>query len=289
MKSFIQSLFFIALFVSSCGTVPVTGRRQLLLVSDAEVLSLSNQSFQEYMKDAKPSTDMRSTEMVVRVGRRIANAVETYLASVGRTEDIKEFAWEFHLVQDPTANAFCMPGGKIVVNEGILPYTKDENGLAIVLGHEVAHAVAKHSNERLSQQLLVSAGGSALGAVLGNKSELTQELAQTVYGLGTTVGVTLPHSRSNESEADHLGLIFAAMAGYDPNAAIPFWQRMAQGGGSGVPAFMSTHPSDTKRISDLQKLIPEAMKYYRPGGTTGTNTNSNTPGFRIENGRMIIN
>ncbi len=263
MKSIISALI-VLLFITSCGTVPVTGRRQLLLVSDQEVLSLSNQSFQDYMKDAKPSTNRQNTEMVIKVGRRIANATETYLRSVGRSEDIKDFNWEFHLVQDPTANAFCMPGGKIVVNEGILPYTKDEAGLAIVLGHEVAHAVAKHSNERISQQLLLNAGGTALGVLLNNQTQATQEIAQTVYGLGTNVGVTLPHSRSNESEADHLGLIFAAMAGYDPNAAIGFWQRMAQANsGQATPAFLSTHPSDTKRINDLQKLIPEAMQYYK--------------------------
>jgi len=251
------------MFISSCGTVPLTGRKQVLLVSDAEVLSLSNQSFTEYMKKAKPSTDRKNTEMVVRVGIRIANAVETYLTSIGRTEEIKEFAWEFHLVQDNTPNAFCMPGGKIVVNEGILPYTQTEDGLAIVLGHEVAHAVAKHSNERLSRQMLINAGGEVLGVALGNTSHLTQELAQQVYGLGSTVGVELPYSRSNESEADHLGLIFAAMAGYDPNAAIPFWQRMAANDQGGGMQFLSTHPADSKRISDLKKYIPEAMKYYK--------------------------
>lgn len=252
------------LAMQGCSTVALTGRRQLHLVSDEEVLSLSNQSFSEYMATAKPSTNAQQTAMVVRVGRRIATAVETYLRNNGRADDIKEFAWEFHLVQDKTPNAFCLPGGKIVVNDGILPYTQTEDGLAIVLGHEVAHAVAKHSAERLSQQMLLNYGGVGLGLLLSRQSDTTQELAQTVYGLGSQVGVMLPYSRLNESEADHMGLIFAAMAGYNPEAAIPFWQRMSQQGG-GTPEFLSTHPSDGNRIKRLQEWMPEAMKYYKPG------------------------
>ncbi|MCC8188479.1 MAG: M48 family metallopeptidase [Bacteroides sp.] len=253
----------IVILLNSCSTVAITGRKQLMLVSDAEVLSLSNQSFSEYMKTAKPSTDARNTAMVERVGRRIADAVETYLREHGRAADVAQFSWEFHLVQDPTPNAFCMPGGKIVVNEGILPYTQNEDGLAIVLGHEVAHAVAKHSAERISQQLLLSYGGGVLGAALHTKSSVTQNLAQEVYGLGAQYGVMLPYSRSNESEADRLGLIFAAMAGYNPQAAVAFWQRMAQNSQK-VPEFTSTHPSDATRISHIEKLLPEAMKYYKP-------------------------
>ncbi len=251
------------LLLSGCSTVAITGRKQLMLVSDAEVLSLSNQSFNEYMKTAKPSTDAQNTAMVERVGRRIAEAVETYLTEHGRAADVAQFSWEFHLVQDPTPNAFCMPGGKIVVNEGLLPYTQNEDGLAIVLGHEVAHAVAKHSAERISQQLLLSYGGGVLGAALHTKSSMTQALAQEVYGLGAQYGVALPYSRSNENEADRLGLIFAAMAGYNPQAAVAFWQRMAQNSQK-VPEFISTHPSDATRISNIEKLLPEAMKYYKP-------------------------
>lgn len=252
------------LTVSSCSTVALTGRKQLHLVSDEEVLSLSNQSFSEYMSAAKPSTNATQTAMVVRVGKRIAAAVEEYLNANGRADAVKEFAWEFHLVKDEQPNAFCMPGGKIVVNEGILPYTQTEEGLAIVLGHEVAHAVAKHSAERLSQQMLISYGsaGLGLGLSLMKKSEETQTLAQTVYGLGAQVGVMLPYSRLNENEADHMGLVFAAMAGYNPEAAIPFWQRMSAQGGS-VPEFLSTHPSDNTRIKRLRELMPEALKYYK--------------------------
>lgn len=255
---------FILLLLAGCSSVALTGRKQLLLVSDSEVMSLSNSSFQDYMKTAKPSTNAANTAMVVRVGKRIANAVETYLRNNGMAKEIKNFAWEFHLVQDPEPNAFCMPGGKIVVNEGILPYTQTEEGLAIVLGHEVGHAVAKHSAERLSQQMVASYGGQLLSGVLSNKSAATQNLAQQIYGLGAQYGVMLPYSRRNESEADHLGLVFAAMAGYNPQAAIPFWQRMASGGSKKVPEFMSTHPSDASRINNIRKLLPEAMKYYTP-------------------------
>lgn len=256
-------MVILAFLIAGCSTVALTGRRQLHLVSDEEVMSLSRQSFNEYMKTARPSANALNTAMVVRVGTRIANAVEEYLRSNGRADDIQQFAWEFHLVQDATPNAFCMPGGKIVVNEGILPYTQTENGLAIVLGHEVAHAVAKHSAERISQQMLVNYGGAALGVVLQDRSELTQTIAQQVYGLGSQVGIILPYSRLNESEADRMGLVFAAMAGYNPQEAIPFWQRMSANSAH-VPEFLSTHPSDNSRIRRLQELMPEAMKYYKP-------------------------
>lgn len=262
----VTALGILLLGVTACSTVAVTGRKQLHLVSNQEVLSLSNQSFTDYMKEAKPSKDVKNTEMVVRVGRNIANAVEAYLRNNGRAADVKQFAWEFHLVQDPTANAFCMPGGKIVVNEGILPITQTEEGLAVVLGHEVAHAVANHSAERISQQMLAGYGGVALGVLTQGRSELSQALAMQVYGLGAQYGVMLPYSRLNENEADHLGLIFMAMAGYNPEAAVPFWQRMSQGGAS-VPEFMSTHPSDQTRIKKLQELLPEAMKYYKQPAT----------------------
>lgn len=261
-----------ALILAGCSSVALTGRKQLLLVSDSEIMSLSNSSFQDYMKTAKPSRNAAQTAMVVRVGKRIANAVETYLRANGLEQEIQHFAWEFHLVQDPEPNAFCMPGGKIVVNEGILPYTQTEEGLAIVLGHEVGHAVAKHSAERISQQMVASYGGQLLSGLLSNKSATTQLLAQQVYGLGAQYGVMLPYSRKNESEADHLGLVFAAMAGYNPQAAVLFWQRMSASGAQKVPEFMSTHPSDATRVSQLQKLMPEAMKYYQPASSQGRAT-----------------
>lgn len=269
----------------SCSTVAVTGRKQLLLVSNQEVMSLSNNTFRSYMSKAKLSTNRSNTEMVKRVGTKIAIAVEQYLRDNGLEQEIKNYAWEFHLVQDNTPNAFCLPGGKIVVNEGILPITKTEEGLAIVVGHEVGHAVAKHSAERLSNQMLTQYGGAILGTIMQNKSSEAQFLAQQIYGLGAQYGVMLPHSRRNESEADHLGLVFAAMAGYNPQAAIGFWQRMAAAGGESVPEFMSTHPSDETRISRIQKLMPEAMKYYKGEAKTSSkaskiikkNTQKTTP------------
>lgn len=261
-----------ALLMSSCGTtstVPITGRKQHLLVSDEQVMSLSNEQYQSYMKTAKPSTNVANTAMVKRVGQRLANAVETYLKDHNEASEVKNYKWEFNLVQDSQANAFCMPGGKIVVYEGLLPYTQNEASLAVVLGHEIAHAVAKHSAERMSQQLKSQYGAQALGLILGGTSSSTQQIAQQVYGLGSQYGVMLPYSRKNESEADYMGLIFAAMAGYNPNVAVSFWQRMSQNGSS-TPAFMSDHPSDANRIAAIQKEMPEAMKYYKGGNTTPT-------------------
>lgn len=275
-RRFFNFILTIPLFILlGCSTVAVTGRKQLLLVSDEEVLSLSQQSFSDYMKTAKPSTNQEKTRLVQKVGRKIANAVESYLKAEGRTDDIKGFAWEFHLVQDKTANAFCMPGGKIVVNEGILPYTQTEDELAIILGHEIAHAVAKHSAERISQQMLVNYGGTILDGALNMKSPITRSLAQTVYGLGAQYGVMLPYSRSNETEADHLGLVFASMAGYNPKAAISFWKKMSAGGQS-IPEFLSTHPSDKTRIQNLEKLISGLNNNSKIAPVSSSNSTNNT-------------
>lgn len=254
--------------LASCGTsstVPLTGRKQRLLVSDEQVMSLSNQEYNDYMKSAKISTDASNTAMVKRVGQRLANAVVTYLNNNGMANDAAGYQWVFNLVQDNAANAFCLPGGKIVVYEGLLPYTQTESALAIVLGHEIAHAVAKHSAERLSKDMKAQYGSQILGAVLNGAgvSSGTADLAQGVFGLGSKIS-GLHYSRSNESEADYMGLIFAAMAGYDPSVAVGFWQRMASGSSSSTPAFLSTHPSDEKRIADIKKWLPEAQKYYKP-------------------------
>jgi predicted Zn-dependent protease len=254
-------VLMLAIF-AGCSTVPVTGRRQLNLVGDQEVLTSSFQQYSEYIKSAPVSKDKTNTALVVKVGKRIAAAVEQYLRDNGMSSQIDEYQWEFNLIADAQANAFCMPGGKIVVYEGILPLTKDETGLAVVLGHEVAHAVAKHSNERMSQQMLASVGSEVVSAATSKSSALIKELAPAVFGLGAQYAVMLPYSRSHELEADHIGLIFMAMAGYDPRQAEPFWQRMAQQGSS-VPQFMSTHPSDATRISKIQGWLPEALKYYK--------------------------
>ncbi len=258
---------------SGCGSVPVTGRKQLSLVSNDEVLSLSLQQYGEFIKSAPISTDKANTALVQKVGRNIAAAVETYLRNNGYANELSSYSWEFNLVKSADVNAFCMPGGKIVVYEGILPYTQNETGLAVVLGHEVAHAVAKHANERMSNQMATQYGTAALGTALGGTSAVTQKVAATALGLGTQYGILLPYSRKQELEADQLGLIFMAMAGYDPSMASAFWQRMSQQGGS-TPEFMSTHPSDATRIKQIEKDLPEALKYYK--GKSSVNTKSST-------------
>ena len=260
--------------LASCGTsstVPITGRKQNILVSDEQVLSLSNQQYQEYMKTAKASTNATNTAMVKRVGQNIANAVVSYLKQNGLAAEVSNYKWEFNLVQDKNVNAFCMPGGKIVVYEGLLPVTKDESSLAIVVGHEVAHAVAKHSTERLSNELRKQYGSQILGAVLqgAGASANLQNISSTVFGIGTTLGGAA-YSRSQESEADRLGLIFAAMAGYDPSVAVTFWQRMASATGNNY-SILSDHPSDQTRIKNIQGWLPEAQQYYKPA-TKSTST-----------------
>ena len=268
---FLYSIAILFLALSSCSSVPLTGRKQVLLVSDQEVLTLSLQEYGEFMKTAPKSTDKANTALVNKVGRNIANAVETYLKANGMESMLSEYAWEFNLVKSPEVNAFCMPGGKIVVYEGILPITKDETGLAVVLGHEVAHAVAKHANERMSQQMLQQYGGAALGVALSGTSSTVQTVANSVYGLGAEYGVMLPYSRKQELEADKLGLIFMAMAGYNPQEAEGFWTRMSnKSGGASVAEFQSTHPSDETRIKKIREALPEAMKYYK--GSTGNST-----------------
>ena len=277
MKS-IKSIKFLvcslaaALLMAAGGTtstVPVTGRKHSLLVSDAEVLSLSNQEYSKFMKTAKVSTDAANTAMVKRVGQRLANAVETYLKSNGMASEVKNFSWEFNLVQNKEANAFCMPGGKIVVYEGLLPYTQNEASLAIVLGHEIAHAVAKHSAEQMSKQIKNQYGTQILGSVLNaaGVSSSTTQLAQIIAQKGLQFR-SLKYSRDNETEADRMGLIFAAMAGYDPNVAVSFWQRMSQGNNSNQSDMFSDHPSDAKRIAAIKQELPEALTYYNPPKTT---------------------
>jgi predicted Zn-dependent protease len=264
MKILISSLLFTALMYS-CSSVPITGRKQLSLVSDRDVLTLSLQQYDAFIGQAKLSADAQNKSTVVRVGQNIANAVATYYRAHGMDEQLKNFSWEFNLVNDPQVNAFCMPGGKIVVYAGILPVTKTETGLAVVLGHEVAHALAKHANERMSQQMAVSTGGAALSVALNGKTNEVQQLGNLIFGLGAQYGVMLPFSRKHELEADRMGLILMAIAGYDPREAPAFWQRMAANGSS-VPELLSTHPSDEKRVKEIQAYLPEALKYYKAGG-----------------------
>ena len=259
----LHGFFIFTLLIASCSTVPVTGRRQLNLIPDSSVLPMSAQQYEEFLNSQKLIRNTQDAAMVQRVGRRIQDAVERYFAQHNMSGDLKGYAWEFNLVDSKEVNAWCMPGGKVVVYKGILPIAGDEAGLAVVMGHEIAHAVAKHGNERMSQALVTQLGGIALSTALESYPEQTRALWMTAFGVGAQVGVLLPYSRLHESEADRLGLIFMAMAGYDPNEAPRFWGRMAaEKGGVAPPEFLSTHPSDKTRIEKIREEIPEAMKYY---------------------------
>jgi predicted Zn-dependent protease len=265
-RSYISLLLALCFLFSSCSTVPVTGRRQFRLIPRSTMLSMSFQQYGEFLKTNKLSANAQQTKMVKRVGRRIQKAVERYFAEKNMSHELKDYQWEFNLVENSQVNAWCMPGGKVVVYSGILPVTRDEAGLAVVMGHEIAHAVAKHGNERMSQGLLTQMGGVAFSKALEDEPERTRELWMAAFGLGTQFGVILPYSRLHENEADRLGLIFMAMAGYDPHRAVEFWQRMARKGGKKPPEFMSTHPSDETRVRKIKGSLPEAMQYYKKRG-----------------------
>jgi predicted Zn-dependent protease len=248
----------------SCASVPVTGRKQMALVSNAEIMPMVNQQYAEVIQKGPLSTNREQTEMVRRVGGRIQRAVEQYMASKNLSSELAGFQWEFNLIDDPkTVNAWCMPGGKVAFYTGIMPICKDESGVAVVMGHEVAHAIANHGRERMSEQMVAQFGLSTLSAVMGQNPSAGNQLLMQAVGAGTSLGM-LKFSRTHESEADHMGLIFMAMAGYDPNTAPAFWERMAaQSGGQAPPEFLSTHPSSSTRIADLKGWMPEAMKYYK--------------------------
>ncbi len=264
---FIQILlsFLFVLLFSSCAQVPVTGRSQLALVPDSQLLAMSEKAYRQFLQKHRLCTAPRKVQMVRRVGNRIRQAVERFLYERGQSYRIRGFRWEFNLVCDKKINAWCMPGGKVVVYSGLLPIARDETGLAVVLGHEIAHAVANHAAERLSQELLLQLGAEAVAMMSGGSNPATRRLFLQLYGIGANLGVLLPYSRTQEYEADHLGLIFMAIAGYDPRYAIPFWQRMmkASRGKPRPPELLSTHPSDKARIQQLQQLMPEAMSYYQ--------------------------
>ncbi|MCL6524644.1 MAG: M48 family metallopeptidase [Thermoflavifilum sp.] len=249
--------------IESCSQVPITGRTQLHLVPESSLDQMALTEYRSFLSQNKvvPASSPQA-EMVQRVGERLAKAITLYLTQHGYGDRVANYHWEFHLVDNKEANAWCMPGGKVVVYTGILPYTRDENGLAVVMGHEIAHAIAQHGAERMSEQLLQQAGGQALAIFMQEKPQATRDAFLQAYDIGTTVGAVLPHSRKQESEADHLGLIFMALAGYDPHAALDFWQRMSQAGTAQIPTFLSDHPSDAQRIANIKKWIPEAMKYY---------------------------
>jgi len=258
--------FFIGLTAAlliACSMVPITGRQQINLLPQQTMLSMSLQQYDQFLKENRLSTDKEKARMVKRVGGNIQKAVERYFAENNMSEALASYAWEFNLVESEEINAWCMPGGKVVVYTGILPLTRDETGLAVVMGHEIAHAVAHHGNERMSQGLIAQMGGMALATALETKPQATQQLWMAAYGLGAQYGLMLPYSRLHENEADRMGLIFMTMAGYDPRTAVDFWARMAaQKGGASPPEFLSTHPSDKNRIRNIQALLPEAMAHY---------------------------
>ena len=250
------------IFASGCSTVPITGRKQLNLVSDRQLIPQSAASYDQVIQNGPLSANRQQTEMIQRVGARISAAVDHYFDEQGRPEIVRGFDWEFNLIEEDVPNAWCMPGGKVAFYTGILPFTQDETGVAVVMGHEVAHAIARHSNERVSHQM-VQQGGGYLASWFSKDTDYQDAIMMT-YGLGTQYAAVLPFSRAHESEADHMGLIFMAMAGYNPEAAVGFWQRMGAAGGKTPPEFMSTHPSDSTRIQQLHELMPEALKYYNP-------------------------
>jgi predicted Zn-dependent protease len=268
MNNSIKFFAVIALtvIIAACSTVPLTGRRQANLVSDTEMNQMATTSYKEFLgdKSTKVINNTADSRKVKEIGNKIAAAVTKYMNDNGYGSQIAGFQWEFNLIESKDINAWCMPGGKVAVYTGILPVTKTDAGLATVMGHEIAHAIAKHSSERYSQAMIAEGIGSLAGAAV-TKTAAGQSIFQQVYGIGAQAGVLLPNSRKQESEADRLGLTFMAMAGYNPASAIDFWERMAASktGAGSTPEFLSTHPSDATRINDIRKYLPEANAYYK--------------------------
>ena len=264
------TLIIAMMFTTSCTKNPITGRKQLTLMPEATIAQMSLDSYKQVLGESKVIHNSPDALMIKKVGQNIATSVEQWLIKNKHTDRVKSFNWEFNLIDQDVVNAWCMPGGKVAFYTGILPYTQDEAGIAVVMGHEVAHAVARHGNERISHGLAQQLGAIGLAVALRDKPAQTQNIFMGAYGLGSQVAVMLPFSRSHETEADHMGLIFMAMAGYDPYEAPRFWQRMSKSGGASVPEFLSTHPSHETRIKNLnQKFIPQALAYYK--GTPNPN------------------
>jgi predicted Zn-dependent protease len=272
MTRLFTTLFLAASLAIACSKNAVTGRSQLKLLPESELQSMANTQYREFLQThpAISSTTNRDAEMVRRVGQRITKALTDYAASNGKSSMLEGYNWEYNLVDDKAINAWCMPGGKIVVYTGLLPVTQNEAALAVVMGHEVSHAIFQHGNERMSQELGAQAVGTGLSVALANKPVETQNLFLAAFGVGAQAGLLLPYSRKHELEADRYGLWWAAMAGYNPREAIPLWQRMEQASsGSGKPPeFLSTHPTEGTRIQQLEKYMDEALKYYKPVAST---------------------
>jgi len=257
-------LLAIIVFISSCKTVPVTGRKQFSLLSSDQVQSMASNQYAQVLEEAQVVTNTEESRQLKRIGNDVKNAVQEYMRENNRAELLEGYNWEFNLLKNDMVNAWAMPGGKIAFYTGILPVCKNENGIAVVMAHEVAHAIARHGNERMSQGLAQQLGGVALQLAISDKPQQTQQLFMTAYGVGSQVGVMLPFSRLHESEADHMGLIFMAMAGYDPREAPELWKRMSARSDGAPPEFLSTHPSHDTRIENLNEWMPEALEYYQP-------------------------
>jgi predicted Zn-dependent protease len=282
MQKIIRILILIILgqVILSCSKVPITGRKQLKLLPNSMLLEMGQTSYSSFLKEnpaVNPPT--RASAEVTAVGIRISQAVEKYLKDNGLSKKTEGYKWEFNVVDSPEINAWCMPGGKVVVYTGILPLTKDDAGLAVVMGHEIAHAIADHGNERMSQQLSIQAAGIGLDVFMQQKPQQTRDIFMTAYGVGSQLGM-LGYSRTHELEADKLGLVFMAMAGYEPERAVSFWKEMSKAGGNKPPEILSTHPSDERRITQIQAFLPEARKYYTAssaGSGPGVKNNASSP------------
>ncbi|MBN2107040.1 MAG: M48 family metallopeptidase [Deltaproteobacteria bacterium] len=263
IKMYAGAALMLALF--ACATVPVTGRQTLNIISDSELMTMSFQQYREVINKSKLSQDPARVQMIRRVGQRVAGATEDFLRQQGMPQEISKYKWEFNLIDDDkTINAWCMPGGKVAFYTGIIPVAQNDAGIAVVMGHEIAHAIAKHGNERMSQSLLAQLGAAGLSAALAKSPAGTKDVFMNVYGVGANVGFLLPFGRVQELEADRIGLILMAKAGYDPRQAIPFWQRMSRSSSGGrPPALLSTHPVPETRIQDIQAALPEALRYYK--------------------------
>lgn len=261
-----KGLFLIVacVLLSQCSKVPLTGRRQFKIVPSGQMSSMSATQYEQVKTETPPLPDSDPrVQLVKKVGAKIAASVNKYLSENGFKDRVDDFNWEFNVVDQPIVNAWCMPGGKVMFYTGIMDICQDEAGIATVMGHEIAHAVGRHGNERMSQQLVIQTGGMAMAAAMDQQPELTKNIFMSAVGAGSQLGV-LKFSRMNESEADQMGLVFMAMAGYEPGTAVNFWQRMAAGkDGQAPPEFMSTHPSDERRIADIQAYLPEARKYLK--------------------------
>ncbi len=269
MKKILFSFAAITVIFVACSTNAVTGRKQLALFPESTLQQEALSQYQSFLSQSKvvASSNNKDAEMVKRVGSRIAQAITSYYSQKGLSKELEGYKWEFNLVDNKEVNAWCMPGGKVVVYTGLLPVTQNEAALAVVLGHEITHAVAHHGNERMSQ-VSIAQGLEVAGNIFTQNNQKANAIFNNVFGPGAQVGVLLPNSRNQEYEADHFGLIFSAMAGYNPKEAIAFWQRMAQAGGANKPPeFLATHPSDENRIAKIQGYMDEALSYYKPIGT----------------------